>query len=287
MNPKNKSGPSIVANDVYKHYGHVEALQGLSVEVQQGEIFGLIGANGAGKSTLIKILVGATSPTSGDITVLGFKPEKERYALRRHVGYMPQSPALYDDLSPRENIRFFAQAHPIENLEKQIDEVLHFVDLEARQHDPVYEFSGGMKQRLSLACTLVHKPRLLLLDEPSAGVDPKLREAFWDHFRQLVTDGVTIVVSSHQMDEVVHCDRAMVMRSGSALACDTPKALLARGNTKVTLWRNDTPQVFDVPDYRSALPELLSVDVDRIEIEQDSLEDVVLSLINQRQETSS
>lgn len=267
-----------------KQYGHIEALKGLSLHVAEGEIFGLLGANGAGKSTLIKALVGVTRSSGGTLRVLGRNPATESRKLRHEVGYMPQAPALYEDLSPRDNIRFFARAHRIPNLSERIDEVLNFTDLHDRQHDPVHGFSGGMKQRVSLACALVHEPRLLLLDEPSAGVDPKLREAFWQHFHKLTARGVTILISTHQLDEVTHCDRAAIMRAGEVLACDTPHGLLDRGRTHVTLSQNGTSHTETIDHAAESLPHLLGVADrwDRIEVRADTLEDVVLRLIDDR-----
>lgn len=276
---------TIEIDDLVKHYGHVEALRGMSLHVERGEIFGLLGANGAGKTTLIKVLVGITHPTSGSARVLGMDPVREVWKLRRRIGYMPQTAVLYDDLSARDNVRFFGKAHDLPDLKRRTEEVLDFVGLLDRQHDPVHTFSGGMKQRTSLACALVHEPDLLLLDEPSTGVDPKLRQVFWEHFRELTNRGKTILISTHQMDEVVHCDRALVMRAGEALACDTPRGLLARGRTTVRLYANgDFREAVIARDAAEQLPQVLGVKerYDRIEIVEDHLEDVILALIDDR-----
>jgi ABC-2 type transport system ATP-binding protein len=272
---------AIVVENVSKQYGPVIALDGLSLTVQEGEIFGLLGANGAGKTTLIKILVGALKADEGSARVLGLDPDKQKYELRPKVGYMPQQPALYDDLSARDNVSFFGTARQIPDLKKRVDEVLGFLNLGDRAGDPVHGFSGGMKQRVSLACALAHQPRLLLLDEPSTGVDPKLRESLWSHFHDLTKQGVTIVVSTHQMDEAFHCDRVAVMRGGVVLAEDTPRGLLARGQSEVVLWHNGDSQTHLLANYRQELPELLGIQsqVDKIEIYEDTLEDVVLDLI--------
>lgn len=277
---------TIVANALTKSYGHIEALSGLSLTVTEGEIFGLLGANGAGKTTLIKILTGVTRADNGTAEVLGFDPVRQAHDLRQHIGYMPQAPALYEDLTGRDNVRFFGQSRPMPNLDERIDEVLAFVDLTDRQHDSVYGFSGGMKQRLSLACALVHRPRLLFLDEPSTGVDPKLRENLWAHFRDLTNQGTTILLSTHQMDEAFHCDRVAVMRNGAALACDSPRGLMSRGKAKITIWRGDKTQTETVTDYSGQLPGLLGLDdaISKIEIQEDTLEDIVLTMIDERTE---
>lgn len=278
---------AIVVNQLTKSYGRVRALNGLSLSVNHGEIFGLLGANGAGKTTLIKLLIGALRLDSGSVSVLGMDPNTSRQAVRLQVGYMPQRPALYEDLSARDNVRFFARARPIDDLETRVDTVLNFVDLRDRENDAVYGFSGGMRQRLSLAVALVHQPRLLLLDEPSTGVDPRLREAFWGHFRTLTDQGVTILISTHQMDEALHCDRVAIMREGAALAIAPPDALLARGHANVTVWRNGQAETRTVTDYPTSLPGILGLDssIERIEVRQDTLEDVVLDLIRERETT--
>ena len=257
--------------------GPVAALKGVSLTVLQGEIFGLLGSNGAGKTTLIKALVGALRPTAGTAKVLELDPIREGQTLRRRIGYMPQAPALYEDLSPRENLRFFGRPHGPPELERRIDEVLDFIDLRSRQRDPVYQFSGGMKQRVSLACALIHRPDVLFLDEPTAGVDPRLREAFWNHFRALAGAGATLLVSTHQMDEVLHCDRIAVMHDGRLLFCDAPRNLRRLGRTQIRVWRGGQLESTTVDDYAEQLPEKLlkkyNLDpkISRIEIEEDPL----------------
>lgn len=278
---------AIVAEDIRKNYGRIEALRGLSLTVDQGEIFGLLGANGAGKTTLIKVLTGVIRPNAGTAHVLGFDPVQQAHDLRLKIGYMPQSPALYEDLTARDNVRFFARAQIIHDLDDRVNEILEFVNLSDRQHDRVYGFSGGMKQRLSLACALVHKPRLLFLDEPSTGVDPKLRESLWAHFRDLASEGVTILLSTHQMDEAFHCDRVGVMREGMLLASDSPYGLMARGKAKISIWRGDQVETETVSHYADQLPQMLGLDsgVSRIEVQKETLEDVVLHLIDESAKT--
>jgi ABC-2 type transport system ATP-binding protein len=276
--------PVVAIDRLEKRFGPVEALKGVSQTVVQGEIFGLLGSNGAGKTTLIRALVGALRPTAGTAKVLDLHPIHDGQALRRRIGYMPQAPALYEDLSPRENLRFFGRPHGPPELERRIDEVLDFIDLRSRQSDPLYRFSGGMKQRVSLACALIHRPDVLFLDEPTAGVDPRLREAFWNHFRALAAAGATLLVSTHQMDEVLHCDRIAVMHDGRILFCDAPGNLRRLGQTQIRIWRGSQVESTTVDDYAEQLPALLkkyNLDqaVDRIEIEEDPLERIVLRLV--------
>ena len=150
--------PVIELHQLAKRYGRIDALRSVTLSVGAGEIFGLLGPNGAGKTTLIRLLTGSTRPSAGDVKVLGLDPVRDSQSVRRQIGYMPQAPALYEDLSPRDNIRFFSRAHKLENLEQRIDQVLDLSNLRSRERDPVYTFSGGMKQRVSLACALVHRP---------------------------------------------------------------------------------------------------------------------------------
>lgn len=186
-------------------------------------------------------------------------------------------------------MRFFGAAHAIPDPEGRIDDVIDFTNLRARQHDPVVGLSGGMKQRVSLACALVHRPRLLLLDEPTAGVDPKLREAFWGHFRNLASQGVTLLVSTHLMDEALFCDRVAVMRDGAVLACDSPSALLRQGRTRVSIWRGESVERNFLANYPDELPAHLRLQglegITRIELDGDTLETVVLGLINRREQS--
>ena len=271
-----------------KNFGEVKALKSVSLKIETGQIFGLLGANGAGKTTLIRLLIGSTKPSSGHLTISGFDPTKEKRAIRKLIGYMPQSPALYEDLTPRENIHFFCQAHRIENISQRVDAVIAFVGLSERAHDPVYKFSGGMKQRVSLACALVHQPKMLLLDEPTSGIDPKLREAFWEHFRELTSKGVTIIVSTHQMNEAMYCDRLAILHQGVLLANDTPRQLLWNNRSRIKIWRGEQVTEKDLINYPEQLPgELQSYGLDssvsRIEIEEDTLETVVLRMINEQE----
>ena len=272
--------------DLHKAYGKFEALKGINLTVPAGTIFGLLGSNGAGKSTLIKVLVGSSRFNSGEVKVLGLNPTKDSARLRPQLGYMPQLPALYEDLAARANIEFFGAAYHLPDLKKQVDKVLTFVDLSERQHEPVFGFSGGMKQRVSLACALVHEPKVLFLDEPTAGIDPKLREAFWQHFRALASQGVTLFISTHLMDEAMLCDRLAIMRDGLVLAEDTPKNIMRQGQARIKVVRAGVTQLFTVSNYPTELPTILQsyqLDpaVSYLEIEEDTLETIVLSLINQ------
>jgi len=208
----------VKAQALHKHFGPIHAVDGLDLAVQAGEIYGLLGPNGSGKTTLIRLLIGLLKPTSGGAEILGqTMPDK---AILSQVGYMTQVSALYDDLSVKDNVAFFAEmcGLPPADSRARITEVLELVNLQDRAGSMVRTLSGGMKQRTSLACALVHRPRLLLLDEPTVGVDPQLRVTFWSYFRRLADSGVTLIVSSHVMDEAERCDRLGFIRSGKLLA---------------------------------------------------------------------
>ncbi|MEK7816738.1 MAG: ABC transporter ATP-binding protein, partial [Actinomycetota bacterium] len=226
---------AISIDSLAKSYGAVRALAGATVDVMRGEVFGLVGPNGAGKTTLIKSICGILKPDGGYVEVLGLDASRNRYSVRQRLGYMPQTPSLYDDLSPTENLRFFAGAFRLDNVRGRIREALEFVQLWDRRNDPLHTFSGGMRQRASLACTLLHDPELLLLDEPTAGVDPTLRQSFWEHFTGLKERGRTIFLSTNQMDEALRCDRVAVILGGRILITETPAAILDRGKAVVSL----------------------------------------------------
>jgi ABC-2 type transport system ATP-binding protein len=220
--------PVVETRDLSKHFGALRAVDGVSLQVPAGEIYGLLGPNGAGKTTLIRMLMGLLQATSGAASVLGqTMPHK---AILAQVGYMTQSSALYEDLTVRQNIAFFAEMCGGVS-RARVDEVIALVDLAARATSSVRTLSGGMRQRTSLACALVHSPRLLLLDEPTVGVDPQLRAIFWAYFRQLASTGVTLIVSSHVMDEAERCDRLGFMRQGKLLAQGSAEELRAQAGT--------------------------------------------------------
>jgi ABC-2 type transport system ATP-binding protein len=220
-----------VATEIYavdvdglvKRFGNQTALDGISLRIPRGEVYGLLGPNGAGKTTLIRSLVGLVAPEKGTVTVLGQRmPQLE---VLDHIGYMTQQAALYPDLSAEENVHFFGAIY---GRVDGVREALEFVDLWDRRKSVVSTLSGGMRTRCSLACALVHKPALLLLDEPTVGVDPQLRVQLWDRFRKMAAGGTSIVVSSHVMDEAERCDRLGLIRFGKLLAEGTVAQIKTR-----------------------------------------------------------
>jgi len=216
---------AVQATDLCKYFGTVHAVDGLTLSVRSGEIYGLLGPNGSGKTTLIRLLIGLLKPNGGTVTLLGqTMPDK---TILKQVGYMTQASALYEDLAVRENVQFFAEMSGGASRE-QVDEVVTLVELGDRASDLVRTLSGGMKQRTSLACALVHRPQVLFLDEPTVGIDPQLRAAFWAYFRQLADAGVTLIISSHVMDEAERCDRLGFIRQGKLLAEGSSAELRSR-----------------------------------------------------------
>ena len=204
---------AVEVEGVVKSYGRLRVLDGATIRVRRGEIYGLLGPNGAGKTTLIRTLIGMVIPDTGTVEVLGQRMPDVPILSR--IGYMTQAAALYPDLSVEENVAFFAA---INDAQENVAEALKFVELSERRNTVVSTLSGGMRQRVSLACAVVHRPELLLLDEPTVGIDPVLRNQFWDQFKAMAANGTTIVVSSHVMDEAERCQRLGLMRAGRLLA---------------------------------------------------------------------
>jgi ABC-2 type transport system ATP-binding protein len=217
--------PAIVADGLTRRFGRFTAVQSLSLAVAPGTTYGLLGPSGCGKTTLIRLLIGLLAPSEGHAALLGRSPADAE--TRRRVGYMPQTASLYQELTARQNIAFFAAIYGI-NDAGRVAELLDLVELTSRADVPVANLSGGMQSRTSLACALVHRPAVLFLDEPTVGVDPRLRAAFWDYFHRLNAAGVTIVVTSHIMDEAERCDRLGLMRNGRLIAEGTTAAIKAR-----------------------------------------------------------
>ena len=218
---------AVSVDDVSKSFGAFKALNGVTLRVRQGEIYGLLGPNGAGKTTLIRLICGLLEAHAGTVTVLGHRmPE---VAVLRHIGYMTQQAALYPSLSVEENVAFFAA---INGAESGVKDALDLVQLYDRRKSVVATLSGGMRQRCSLACALVHKPELLLLDEPTVGVDPQLRVQFWEAFRRMAAGGTTMIVSSHVMDEADRCQRLGLIQYGRLLAEGSPADIRSMGGSQ-------------------------------------------------------
>jgi ABC-2 type transport system ATP-binding protein len=252
--------PILEVLDLHKRYGNTVALDRVSFQVAEGEMFGLLGPNGAGKTTLLSIVSTLLEPDGGEVRLLGRKVHSADREVRRFLGVVPQELAVYGQLTARENLLFFGELYGLHGpaLQQRVDEVLAAIALEDRADRRVDTFSGGMKRRLNLGAALVHQPRLLLLDEPTTGVDPQSRNHIFEEVRRLNAAGLTIVYTSHYMEEVqALCTRVGIMDHGHLIACDSLPALL-RSLDGVIRFRVEevTPalrdQVKELPDVRLA-----------------------------------
>ena len=273
----------LTLSNVRKTYGDLVAVDGLSLSVAPGEIFGLLGPNGAGKSTTVHMAVGLLPPDSGTVTIgdLGAPTMPE---VRRILGVAPQSLAIYEDLTADENLRFFGQMYGLggAHLAARVDAVLGLVGLTDRRRDRAVTYSGGMKRRLNLAAALVHEPRLILLDEPTVGVDPQSRNAIFDQIIALRASGHTILYTTHYMEEAARlCDRVGIVDHGKLLAVDTVDALIrAHGGRPVLVAQTDAGEKrVETDDPVRALNELSSGHrIDDFHVARANLEQVFLNL---------
>jgi ABC-2 type transport system ATP-binding protein len=222
---------AVEAKGLSRRFEGTEAVRGLDLEVREGELFGLVGPDGAGKTTTIRMLAGLLAPTSGTAEVLGHDVSARADGLKSGLGYLSQRFTLYGDLTVDENIEFFAEIHLVRDFRERRDELLEFTRLTPFRKRLTDRLSGGMKQKLALACTLIHAPRLLLLDEPTTGVDPVSRRDLWAILSALLRSGITIVLTTPYMDEAERCSRVGLLSEGRLMAVDMPRAIkrLMRG----------------------------------------------------------
>jgi drug efflux transport system ATP-binding protein len=213
----------IEINKLYKSYNAVKAVKGISLNVSHGEMFGLVGPDGAGKTTTIRILCGLLGFDSGEVRLLGEDIDRSKKKIQNNIGYLSQKFSLYGDLTIDENIEFFADIHNVKNFKERREELLEFTRLKPFRDRLAEKLSGGMKQKLALACSLIHKPKILFLDEPTTGVDPASRRDFWKILSNLQKDGITILMTTPYLDEAERCNRVAMMNKGEIIAVDTPK----------------------------------------------------------------
>jgi ABC-2 type transport system ATP-binding protein len=299
----------ILMRNLTKRFADVVAVDHVNLRVPEGEIFGLLGPNGAGKTTVVRMLCGLLTPSEGTATVVGYDVVSQVEQVKKNIGYMSQRFCLYEDLTVTENLNFFARIYGLrkEHARKRAVEVLDIVQLTEKRNRLAGTLSGGLKQRLGLACALVHGPRLLLLDEPTAGVDPTLRQVFWSYFRKLNTQGISILINTHYMDEASQCDRLGIMRLGNLDAVGTPDELkrkMVRGDVVDLLCSN--PQTASsilgaeeyilsveeldgwlqvtVMDVETAVPRIVArlttagISVDKVRVSEVKLEDLFVKL---------
>jgi ABC-2 type transport system ATP-binding protein len=233
---KSQTDTTIEVLDLSKQFDEIHAVERLRLEVKAGEMFGIVGPDGAGKTTTIRLLCGILTPTSGTAKVLGYDIVRQPDLVKREIGYLSQRFSLYGDLSVDENIEFFAEINKLYDFKKRREELLEFTRLTPFRQRLAERLSGGMKQKLALACTLIHTPKILFLDEPTTGVDPVSRRDFWKILQSLLKDGITIVLSTPYLDEAERCTRVALMNKGTLMQVDTPANLKH-------LMRNDVVEV--------------------------------------------
>jgi ABC-2 type transport system ATP-binding protein len=229
-----------------KNFGPKRVVDNFDIQVPKGAIYGFLGPNGSGKTTTIRMLCGLLTPDAGDGTCLGFDVRRDAERIKEQVGYMTQKFSYYEDLSIRENLDFVARMYRLDNRKARVDQALADLGLADRQRQLAGSLSGGWKQRLALAACLLHEPRLLLLDEPTAGVDPKARRDFWDEIRRLSARGVTVLVSTHYMDEAIQCDFITYIAYGKKLI-DGPSAQIPE-MVGLDTWRVEGPELAALED---------------------------------------
>ena len=213
----------IEIENLKKNFGEITAVDGISLNVLKGEMFGLVGPDGAGKTTTIKILCGLLNPNDGNVKLLGKDLSRNVAEIQKKIGYLSQKFSLYGDLTVDENIEFIAEIHNVSRFEQRRDELLEFTRLKPFRNRLADKLSGGMKQKLALACSLIHKPEIIFLDEPTTGVDPVSRRDFWKILSNLLKEGITIFMTTPYLDEAERCNRVALMNKGKIIAFDTPQ----------------------------------------------------------------
>ncbi len=215
----------IKIENLKKNYGDVQAVNGVSLEIKKGEMFGLVGPDGAGKTTTIRVLCGLIDFNEGEVSLFDSDIRKKRKEIQNKIGYLSQKFSLYGDLTADENIEFFAEIHNVKNFKRRRDELLEFTRLINFRDRLADNLSGGMKQKLALACSLIHRPQILFLDEPTTGVDPVSRRDFWKILSDLLKEGLTVLITTPYLDEAERCHRVALMNNGKIMVCDAPQKI--------------------------------------------------------------
>lgn len=255
MNQNNQNNIAVSVQGLEKKFGAFVAVNKINFEVKQGEVYGFLGPNGAGKSTTIRMLCGIISPSSGTGQVGGYDIIREQNKIKEHIGYMSQKFSLYNDLTIEENINFYSGIYKIPKKEKKarFDEVIQAAGLEGMQNNLTATLAGGWKQRLALGCALLHKPKILFLDEPTSGVDPITRANFWGIIKKLASEGVTVFVTTHYMDEAENCNRMVLIYHGTIIAAGSPQEM------KSNCMKNEVFEII-LPDSQDWLEKISKLD---------------------------
>ena len=221
------STQAVETHELTRRFGIFTAVDKVTLEVERGEVFGFLGPNGSGKTTTIRMLCGLLMPSAGSGTVLGLDIARQAEEIRRHIGYMSQKFSLYGDLSVAENLRFYTDVYGVDRQQRsaRMTEVIELTGLRGHEHERISAMPGGWRQRLALACAIIHRPEVLFLDEPTSGVDPEAQRVFWELIYTMAASGVTVFVTTHAMDEAEHCHRIGMMLGGKLIALDSPDGL--------------------------------------------------------------
>ena len=266
------SVPAVEAENLSREFKDTTAVKALNLTIGQGEMFALVGPDGAGKTTTLKMFCGALKPTDGRLRILGHDHEKERKSIKPLIGYLSQRFSLYEDLSVDENLEFFAEIHGIRDFSSQREKLLEFTRLKPFRDRLAGRLSGGMKQKLSLSCILIHTPRIIFMDEPTTGVDPVSRREFWIILSTLLDSGITIVMTTPYMDEAERCSRVGLMNNGNLMTADTPAGIKAKMNGRVVELVCDRPR--DALRVLSVVPSITEIQAfgDRLHLVVESSE---------------
>lgn len=248
----NEAKLAVDVNGLTKRFGSKTVVENLSMQVRRGEVYGFLGPNGSGKTTSIRMMCGLLTADGGEGHTLGFDIRREAAEIKRRVGYMTQKFGLYEDLSIRENLSFVAAIYEMDRARSRVDHALERLGLQGRQNQLAGSLSGGWKQRMALAACMLHEPELLLLDEPTAGVDPKARRDFWEEIHKLAASGITVLVSTHYMDEAERCHRLGYIAYGRLMACGTPKELIEQ--SALHTWHVSGEGIPALADVLNSLP---------------------------------
>lgn len=264
----------ISINNLKKSYKEVVAVNGISISVDQGELFGLVGPDGAGKTTTIRICCGLTNADEGEVKIFDRNILEHRKEIQNEIGYLSQKFSLYGDLSVDENIEFFAEIHQVKDFHSRRDELLQFTRLTPFRKRLADQLSGGMKQKLALACSLIHKPKILFLDEPTTGVDPVSRRDFWKILSSLLKEGITIFMTTPYLDEAERCNRVALMHRGEIIGLDTPERIKnSVGKKSIEIITNDIKSSYKV--LKSIAEYEIQIFGDRLNIIANSPEKVI------------